>query len=86
MVVDVVCAQHCARELLQQVILFVGGAIRADDADGLPALLLRTSVNFRADQLKGLFPGGGDEASFFANERLGQAIFDDWQSRKRSGP
>ena len=33
MMIDVVCPQHQARELLQQVVLFVGGAIRADDAN-----------------------------------------------------
>ena len=34
MMVNVVGAQHQARELLQQVVLFVAGAVRADDADG----------------------------------------------------
>ncbi len=36
-VVDVVGAEHRARELLQQVGLFVGEAVAADDADGLAA-------------------------------------------------
>src|SRR6185503_4951203 len=75
MVVDAICLQNCARELLQQVIFFVGGAIRADDPNGLTTLLIADVGEVPSDQLKGFFPGGGEEASFFANERLGQAIF-----------
>ena len=37
LVVDVVGAENGAREFLQQVILFVGGAVGADDADGCAA-------------------------------------------------
>ncbi len=35
MVVDVIGAEHGARELLQQVVLFVGGAVGTDHANGL---------------------------------------------------
>ena len=35
LVVDVVGAENGAREFLQQVVLFVGGAVGADDADGV---------------------------------------------------
>ena len=44
LVVDVVGAEHGAREFLQQVILFVGGAVGADDADGRAAACCRESL------------------------------------------
>src|SRR5271165_743929 len=34
MMVDVIGSQHQARELLQQVVLFVAGAVGSDDPDG----------------------------------------------------
>ena len=37
LVVNVVGDENRARELLQQVILFVGGAVGTDDADGAAA-------------------------------------------------
>ena len=73
--VDVVGLQHHARELLQQVILFVGGAVRADDADRLPAMLLASFLEALSDQLKRLFPGGWRQLPILANQRLGQAVF-----------
>ena len=39
--VDIVGLQHHAREFLQQVVFFVGGAVRANDPDRLPAIVAR---------------------------------------------
>ncbi len=44
LVIDVVGSEHRARKLLQQVILFVGGVVRADDADGGAAACCRESL------------------------------------------
>src|SRR5690242_18789399 len=48
--VDVVGLQYHARELLQQVILFVGSAVRTHDSDRLPAVLLAGFLEALSDQ------------------------------------
>ena len=63
------------RELLQQVIFFVGGAVRAHDPDRLPAMLLARFLKALSDQPKRFFPGGWRQLPILANERLGQAVF-----------
>ncbi len=46
LVIDVVGAENRAREFLQQVILFVGGAVGADDADGRAAARVANFFEF----------------------------------------
>src|SRR6185312_1539024 len=61
-------------ELLQQVILFVGSAVRAHDPDCLPAMLLARFLEALPDQFKRLFPGGRRQLPILANQRLGQTV------------
>ena len=53
MVVDVVGAEDGAGELLQQVGLFVGEAVGADDADGLAAAGVAELAELLADVGRG---------------------------------
>ena len=59
LVVDVVGAEHRARELLQQVVLFVGGAVGADDADGRAALAVANFFQLGCGEAQRVLPGGG---------------------------
>ena len=63
MVIDVVGADHCACELLEEIILLVGGAVGADDADGFRAVLIAEFAEALAGEGEGLFPGDGLEFS-----------------------
>ena len=87
-VVDVVRAQHRARELLQQVVLFVGEAVAADDADGLAAArvaqLARSFCRRRSSACSQLT--GFKLAVGLADQRLCDAARVSWRSRRRSGP
>ena len=75
MVVDVVGAEDRAGELLEEVGLFVGDAVGADDADALAAALIAEFAERFADVVKGLLPGDGLEfAVRLANEGLGDAV------------
>ena len=75
LVVDVVGLEHRARELLQQVILFVGGAVGADDADGRAAARVANLLQFAGGNAKRVLPRGRFElAGRIANQRLRQAV------------
>src|SRR5581483_7799671 len=50
--IDVVGAEHAARELLQQIVLFVSGASRSDYPGGSTGFL-----EFLGNQIDGCFPG-----------------------------
>ncbi len=73
MVVNVVGAQHGARELLQQIIFFVGGAIGADHAERLPAVRVLDLLELFANQVDGFFPGCGLELALAADHGLLEA-------------
>ena len=72
--IDVVRADGRARDSPQQVILFVRGAVRADEADRIRAGGLvhfgETPGNFG----QGIFPAGGHELAVAAHERQLQAL------------
>ena len=55
-VVDVVGAEDRAGELLQEVGLFVGEAVAADDADGFAAAGVAEFAEFFADVVERLLP------------------------------
>ena len=61
MMVDIVGLQNHPGEFLQQIIFFVGGAVRAKYSDRLPAVLVAGFLEALADQLKRFFPRGGNQ-------------------------
>ena len=74
MVVDVVGADDRAGELLEEVVFLVGGAVGADDCDGVGAALLAEVAEARAGEGEGFVPGDGRELAVFADERRGEAL------------
>ena len=84
--IDVVGPQHHAREFLQQIIFFVGGASRSDHADRLSALLIPNCLESPSDHLECLFPGGRNQSSVFADQRLRQPVFIIREVETRNGP
>ena len=73
--IDVVGAENRARKLLQQVVLFVGGPVGADDADGRAALAVADFFQLAGGQAQRMFPGRGFQLAFgIAHQRLGQAL------------
>src|SRR5580704_4106765 len=74
-VIDVVGAEHGAREFLQKVVFFVGGAVGADDADGFAALAIADFTELAAGVAQSLFPTDlGELAVGLAHEGLGQTV------------
>ena len=69
-VVDVVGAHHRPGELLQQVVLFVGGPGGGDCAEGR-ALALGESGG---DEVKGLVPGGFDQVAVLPDVGRGNTV------------
>src|SRR4051794_3362730 len=78
-VVDVIGFANHARELLQQIILFVRGATGTDNPNRLAAVCISSFRETFADQFESFFPCGWRQPSIFADERLLQAI---WAIRK----
>ncbi len=75
LVVDVVGAENGARELLQQVVFFVGGAVGADDADGRTAARVANFFQFAGGDADRVLPRGGFELALrVADERLREAV------------
>ncbi len=73
--IDVVGAENGAGELLQQVRLFVGQAIAADDADGLSAARIAEFAETLADVVERFFPAYGLEfAVGLADQRMRDAV------------
>ena len=56
MMINIVGSEHQARELLQEVILFVGGASRSDYADGRAAIAIAHFFELTGDQFECCFP------------------------------
>ena len=73
-VVDVVGADHRAGELLEEVVLLVGGAVGADDADAVGAAVLAEVAKFVAGEVEGFVPADGRELAVFADERGGESL------------
>ena len=74
MVIEIVGAERDAREAIQQIIFFVRGAIRADEADRGRAVLLVHLLQPARNFLERIFPAGGFEFAIAANERLADAL------------
>src|SRR5205807_2469393 len=70
--VNIVGAKDSAREFLQQVIFFVGGAVGADDADGPATLAVTNLLEPVARMFQGLFPGCRNKFSIFADQGLAE--------------
>src|ERR1700690_4372476 len=76
LVVDVVGAENSTREFLQQVVFFVGGAIGADDGNGVAAARVANFFELAGRKAECMFPSGGFAfACGISNERLRQAVF-----------
>src|SRR5690606_38635839 len=75
-IVDRVGPDHRARELLHQIVLFVGAARRADQRDRLGAVLIANRSQPRGDQIERLVPAGLAELTGFPvlDQRRAQAI------------
>ena len=72
--VDVVRAENGAGELLEEVGLFVGDAVRADDTDGFAAAGVAAFAELLADVVERDLPANGLELAVrLANQRLGDA-------------
>src|SRR5574341_1086254 len=74
MMIDVVGAQHQPRELLQQVVLLVGSAGGADDADGGAAGRVARFAQMAGGGIEGFVPGGGLQMAVLADERLAETV------------
>src|SRR5215467_11146094 len=72
--IDVVGSEGSACEALQQVIFFVGSAVRADEADGFLAAGAVSGFQLGCGGLCGFFPGDREQLVTFANERLANAL------------
>ena len=73
--VDVVGLQHRPRKLLQQVVLFVGGLVGADDADRRAALAVANLLELAGGQTQRVLPGGRLQLALrVAHQRLGQPL------------
>src|ERR1019366_1809381 len=74
MVVDVVGSQYQARELLQQVVLFVRGAVGSDYSDRRRARCRQRFFELRGDEVERLVPLGGNKLAIFLNQRSADAL------------
>src|SRR5882724_12944248 len=70
MVIDVVGAKGGAGEALEQVILFVGSAIGADEANGVGAVGVENLLQLCGGGFRSFFPGDGIEFVAFAKQWL----------------
>jgi hypothetical protein len=74
-VIDIVCAENSARELLEEIILFVCRGVRADHPDRGPTFGVANLFEFGGDDADGVLPCGGFERAFgVADEGLGEAL------------
>ena len=79
LVIDAVGLENGAGELLQEIVLLVGGVVRADDADRCAGFAERPAVANLLELVGGksqrVFPGGRLELAFgVAHKRLGEAV------------
>ena len=75
--IDVVGAEHDARELLREVVLLVRGARRAEHADAVGTVLRRRcAASFSAAKRERLGPRHVLPLAVLANHRLGDAVGD----------
>src|SRR5581483_2636125 len=70
MVVDIVGLQHRARKLLQEIVLFVGGPIGANDSDALTTFYIPDFSKPLSDELEGFFPRRRGKAAIPADQWL----------------
>src|SRR5262249_39481712 len=74
MMIDVVCAECDASEALEEVVFFVGSAVRADEADRICAVGVADGFEFCSGSLRSFFPRDGKQLIALANERLLDAL------------
>ena len=74
MVIDIVGAEGAAGEALEQVILFVGSAIGADEANGVSAIDEANVAQLGGCGESSFLPGNGEELVAFTK----QWLLDDW--------
>ncbi len=70
MMIDVVGAKRGARQALEQVIFFVGGAVRPDESDRIRTVDFDDLLQLGGRGLRGFFPGDGIELVTFANQTV----------------
>src|SRR5690606_8838405 len=73
-VVDVVRADHLPRQLLHQVVVFVGALGTAQHGDGIRPALGFDGAQPPGDEVERLVPGGGLQAAITPDQRLGEAV------------
>src|SRR5207245_5134675 len=73
-VVDVIRADHGARQFLHQITLFVGALRRRNEGERVRPMLPFDLVEFARHQVEGLVPTGFAEPVTQANQRLGQTV------------
>ena len=72
--INVVGAQSGASKAVQQIVLFVGGAIGADHAEGIRAALVAHLFQLVGDGFQRFFPTGRLEFAILAHQRLADAL------------
>lgn len=73
-VIHVVGAQLPAHELLEQVVLFVGGFGRRETRQRIAAIALAQGGEAFCNQLNGILPAGGHQLAILADEWGGEAL------------
>lgn len=73
-VIHVVGTQLPAHELLEQVVLFVGGFGRRETCQRIAAITLAQGGEAFCNQLNGILPAGGHQLAILADERGGEAL------------
>src|SRR4029077_16761216 len=75
MMIDVIGLKHGPRKLRKKIVFLVRRAIRPNDADRAPTLLVANFSKPLSDQFKSFFPGRRRQFAVLANQRLGKALF-----------
>src|SRR5207245_8153830 len=74
MMVDVVRSKGGARQLLQQIVLFIRSAVRADETDRVFAAGIVDALQHRRRGLRGFLPRCGTKLAALANHWLPDAL------------
>src|ERR1700675_4234131 len=74
MMIDIIGLKHNPRKFRQQVIFFVGGAIRPNYSDRAAAAGVAYFAKPSADRFESFFPGRRRKLAAFSNQRMCQAL------------